>query len=356
MRDAFRAARLALSPARFPYGRFLAALALGGLGGAVFAFNDLPLPWMLGSMVACTLGALLQAPITAPAVVRPPMSAVIGVLLGSGFSPEVIGRMAGWLPTLLGLALFVAVSGLACVVYFRRVARFDPVTAYFAGMPGGLIEMVMLGEARGGDPRTIALIHSARILLIVLTLPFAIEWVGGVDIVRSRAGPSVWEAPWTTEALLAATALGGAVLGRLLRLRPAFLLGPMIASATVHALGLTDFMPPVEIVNGAQLVLGAVIGCSFVGAGPRAIRRVLLVSLGSTIILLAATVLFAAAVSRASSYGVLPLILAYSPGGLAEMSLIALSLQIEVAFVAAHHIARVLLVALGADLVFRLLR
>ena len=351
--DTLRAARLALSPARFPYGRFAAALALGGGGGALLSALALPLPWMLGSMAACTLGALGRAPIAAPAVVRPPMTMVIGVLLGAGFSPQVIGQMAGWLPTMLGLVLFVVASGLGCVLYFRRVAGFDPVTAYFAGMPGGLVEMVVLGEERGGDGRAIALIHSARVLLIVLTLPFGIELLGGVDIVRPRAGLSVWETPWTSEVLLVGTALAGVAVGRLLRLRPAYLLGPMLVSAAVHGLGLTDFVPPVEVVNAAQLVIGAVIGCSFVGTGPRAIGRVLLISLGSTAILLATTALFAVAVSRVSTYGVLPLVLAYSPGGLAEMSLIALALQIEVAFVAAHHIARVLLVALGADLVFR---
>ena len=44
--------------------------------------------------------------------------------------------------------------------------------------------------------------------------------------------------------------------------------------------------------------------------------------------------------SHVSTYGQVPLLPAYSPDGLAEMSLVALSLGIEVAFVAAHHIAK----------------
>ena len=40
----------ALSPSRFPYGRFAAALALGAAGGWIFAYLRLPLPWMLGPM------------------------------------------------------------------------------------------------------------------------------------------------------------------------------------------------------------------------------------------------------------------------------------------------------------------
>jgi len=53
-------------------------------------------------------------------------------------------------------------------------------------------------------------------------------------------------------------------------------------------------------------------------------------------------------------HGVVPLLLAYSPGGLAEMSLVALALQIEVAFVAAHHIIRILFVMVSAGPVFAL--
>ena len=63
-----------LSPASFPYGRFFAALLIGALGGWIFLKLRLPLPWMLGPMTACTLAALLRAPIAAPSAVRPPMT------------------------------------------------------------------------------------------------------------------------------------------------------------------------------------------------------------------------------------------------------------------------------------------
>ena len=38
------------------------------------------------------------------------------------------------------------------------------------------------------------------------------------------------------------------------------------------------------------------------------------------------------------------ILLAYAPGGFAEMNLIALSLGIEVAFVSTHHVCRLILV------------
>ena len=342
-----------LTPARFPYGRFALALLLGGAGGWLFVQARLPLPWMLGSMVVCTAAALLRWPVAAPPVIRPPMTMVIGVMLGAGFRPDIVAQLPNWIPTLIGLVLFMLACAVACVGYFRKVAGFDPVTAFFAGMPGGLIEMVTVGEEKGGDARIIALVHSARILLVVMTLPFIVQWIGGVPIGGNRvAGPSVMETPLSAELILLACGIAGIVIGHWLRLPAKFLLGPMRVSAAVHVSGLSDSVPPFEIVNAAQLILGITIGCRFVGTAPRLILRILALSVGSTVILLTLTLAFAWLVTKVSVHGHVPLILAYSPGGLAEMSLIALALHTEVAFVAAHHIIRVFLVMIAAGPLF----
>ena len=51
-----------------------------------------------------------------------------------------------------------------------------------------------------------------------------------------------------------------------------------------------------------------------------------------------------------------PLMLAFSPGGLAEMSLIAIAIGADAAFVATHHIVRIFLVIVIAPLAFKLMR
>ncbi|SCY33459.1 AbrB family transcriptional regulator [Microvirga guangxiensis] len=333
----------------FLYGRFVIALLIGAFGGWVFVQAQLPLPWMLGSMTACTLASLARLPIKAPEMIRPPMTMIIGVMLGAGFTPQILEGLGGWILTILGLAGFVLVSGAACVAYFRRIGGFDLATAYFSGMPGGIVEMVAAGDEEGGDARTIALVHSARILLVVLTLPFLVQAISGTAIgARPQLGLSILETSWRDEVWLLVTALSGAWIGRALRLPAHVLLGPMLVSAGVHIFGWTQFKPAIEIVNAAQLVLGTAIGCRFAGTATREVVRILVLSLGSTILLLAITAIFAVGVSRVSAYGEIPLLLAYSPGGLAEMSLVALALGIEGAFVAAHHIIRVFLVMLGA--------
>lgn len=338
----------------FPYRRFFLTLLIGVLGGWAFARMNLPLPWMLGPMLTCTIAAVAGVRVVTPGVVRPPMTAIIGVTLGSYFTPEVLGHVGLWLPTLAGLAVFLVVCALLCVTYFRRVGGFDHATAYFAGMPGGLAEMVLLGEQRGADVRKIALVHATRVLLIIFTLPFIVQWLGDVSLgQRSRDALSIVDVPTVNLLWLAGTAAVGTLLGHVLRLPARYLLGPMVASAIVHGMGWSDFKLPYQAVNAAQLILGTAIGGRFIGVSPREIGRIILLTGGSIVILLSVTFVFGYLVSLVSTYEAIPLILAYSPGGLAEMSLVALSLQIEVAFVATHHIIRVLLVIAGADLAFR---
>lgn len=342
-----------LSPTVFPYRRFAFALVLGVIGGALFYWLRLPLPWMLGAMTLCTAAALWGAPVAAPGVIRSPMSAIIGVMLGSGFSPDIIYQLPQWLVPLAGLVLFMTASGVTVVWYYRKVGGYDWVTAFFSGMPGGLVEMVIYGEERGGDARVIALVHSARILMVVMTLPFIIQFTQGIRLDRPVTGVSIVDAPLVAEVWLVVCGFAGAFLGHVLRLPAKTLLGCMIVSAAVHISGVSDFKPPFEIVNAAQLVLGVAIGCRFAGTASRVVWKVLALSVGSTAILLFWMTVFAVAVSHLSGFSTVTLILAYSPGGLTEMALIAVALHAEVAFVAAFHIIRVFLTMIAAPLTFR---
>ncbi|WP_173932881.1 AbrB family transcriptional regulator [Chelativorans sp. Marseille-P2723] len=332
------------------------ALVIGIAGALVFAHFQLPLPWMLGAMGASSVAALARLPVTMPSLVRQPMLAIIGVMLGARLQPELFKDVWAWLPTLALIVVFVATSGFLCMVYFQRVAGLDPRTAYFSAMPGGLMEMIILGERSGGNVQVIALCQSARILLLVFTLPFLIRYLGDASslTIQTGAAPSIFDADWQSHLWLLVTAAAGALFGRIARLPAGWLFGPFLVSGLVHLASWSNFQPSVEIVNAAQLIIGTVLGCSFARSNPALVLRMLKLSAGATVILLATTFTFAFLASQVSSYGFLPLLLAYSPGGLAEMSLMALVLQVETGFVVLHHIARITLVLFGARLVFSL--
>jgi uncharacterized protein len=334
--------------------RFVTAVTIGAIGGGVFAAIGAPLPWVLGSMAACALAAIARLPVAAGSATRRPMAAVIGVVLGCAFHPGLIEQARGWWLPLLLLPVFLTVAGLACVLWFRRVAGFDPATAYFAGMPGGIAEMVVMGGERGADERTIGLIHGARIFLVVFILPFVIRHFHAP--VGIAVAPVTAASPWPEPALFlwgGVSAAAGLLVGRALRLPAWHLMGPLAVSAALHATGVTDFRVPAWLLAAAQVGLGATIGCRFAGLELRAFLRILALAAGSTLILLALTFAAAAAIGRATGLDPALLALAYSPGGLAEMSMVALSLSLEPGVIVVTHLARVALVLIAAPLAFR---
>lgn len=343
-------------PSHFPYAKFAFTVALGMAAGWAFQRMSVPLPWMLGPMCAVTMAVLVNLPVSAPAVVRPPMTALIGVMLGSNVSPALLAQIP---QMALTIALqFVLLTGLSAVGvwYYRRVARLDPVTAFYAGMPGGMIEMSMLGEDRGGDGQAVILVHSARVLMIIAIVPFLVQFIEHVSLgPRQASAVSVMDAPLATFLWLVPVTVVGVMLGRRLRLPARDLFGPMFVSIGVHASGLTDFVLPREIVIGAQLLLGSVIGCRFIGYDKRAILRIFVLSFGATALLLALTAAFCLAVAKVLDVGLARLLLAYAPGGIAEMSLVAMALHLEVAFVMVHQFARILVVASAAAPIHALL-
>lgn len=335
---------------------FLLAVAIGSAGGLLFYWLHLPLPWMLGAMLASGLCAIAKLPLAMPMAARLPMTAVIGTMLGSSFTIDVFRQLSAWPIPLLGVVLYVATAGWLGFLYFRFIGRLDRATAFFSGMPGGVVEMVTLGAERGGDERMISLIHGARIFLVVMSTPFIVEWLSSIPIARGSAN-------WVPLSIVTSSSVGwfavsmalGIAAGKLLRLPARYLLGPMLVSALLHVLGITDFKLPSSVIAVAQVVLGSSIGCRFAGVRPGLVAHVFLLSIGATTILLMLSVSFSLAISYLSGLNSEALAIAYSPGGLPEMSLIALSLNVSVVFVVVHHLTRVLLVVAGSSAFFGLI-
>lgn len=330
------------------------ALGLAAAGGVLFSWLNTPLPWMLGPMTACCLAAMAGAKLRAPVRIRPLMSAVLGIMLGSTFTPEMLSHVVHWGVSLLLLGGYILTVAAIGYPYYRKVAGYDPPTAFFSVMPGGFGEMFLIGTAMGADPKAVTLSHSVRILLVVFTLPFLFQALAGVETI-DRARTAVWlgDVPMADLAVMAACAAIGWPVARWLRIPAAPLFGALVLSAVVHLTGLAKSQPPREIVNLAQYVIGCVAGCRFVGTPFREVVRGLGIGVGMTVIMLGTTIGFAALIASISVLDFPSVVLAFSPGGLAEMSLIALALGIDVAYVATHHVVRIMLITLGAPLFFK---
>ena len=336
--------------------RMALALALGLVGATLFMYLRLPLPWLLGSMCICTILALLKAPLLPPLRARPAMIAVLAVMLGSRFAPDFIDRASDWLLSLSLLSAYIAIVAAVTIPYLQRVAGYDRVTAYFSAMPGGLNEMVIVGGAMGGDERKISLVHATRILLVVFIVPFWFQLVNGIQIGdRSSFGVSFTETPPLDFLLLGLCIAIGWRIAKAVRLPAPQFFGPLLLSAALHLSGFSEAEPPSELVNLAQLVIGVTVGARFVGTATRDVLRSIGFGIVNTSMILGICGAFAYSLHKVTDVNVAAMILAYAPGGMPEMSLIALAMGLDVAFVVTHHAMRAAVIFIGTPLVFRLL-
>ena len=93
------------------------SLTIGTLGGLVFHWLTMPLAWMIGAMVFTTVAALMGAPVRGSRRLRSFMVPVLGIMLGSAFTPETLGQVDLWVPSILVMLIFVAVV-IGCVGAF----------------------------------------------------------------------------------------------------------------------------------------------------------------------------------------------------------------------------------------------
>jgi membrane AbrB-like protein len=334
----------------------LLALVLATLGSLAARALGLPLPWLLGSLLVTTATALMKIEpfghvLGAPTGFRMAVIPIIGVSIGAAFTPEVVRQMPDWWPSLLALVLYIPLAHALGYTSARMLGGADAPTAYYGMMPGGFIEALTLGENAGGDTALLATFQFLRLILCLVMIPLGFTLATGHAVgsasgaVLGGNGHALTLSDW---AIMIVAGVVGGVGGRALNLPAGIVIGPMILSAIAHLAGLVHGGPPRWLVDVTQLVVGTTLGTRFAGRSPRILLtglRVTVVSVGLTLVLATG---FAALLHGFVEEPWQAVFLAFAPGGLAEMSLVALSLQISVIYVTAHHVARILLAVLTA--------
>ncbi|WP_199489579.1 AbrB family transcriptional regulator [Pseudotabrizicola alkalilacus] len=331
----------------------VATLALALLGAGLFLLLGLPLPFLFGPMTACLLAALAGAPLKGLHTVSTLARTVLGVAVGASLTPEVVGRIPQMVGSVALVPVYVVIIGLVGVPFFRRLG-YDPVTAWYAAMPGGLQDMVAFGKEAGGDGRALALIHATRVLIIVTLAPLILTGLYGSSLTGALGEPAR-ELPVVEMTLMAAAAVIGWKGAERIGLFGASILGPMIVTAVLSLAGLIHSRPPAEAILTAQLFIGLGIGVQYVGVTFRELRSFILSGLAFVLVLAVLAAIFTEIVTLSGLAQPVEGFLAFAPGGQAEMTVLALVAGADLGFVILHHLTRIVVVILGAPVAARLM-
>jgi len=332
------------------------ALILGALGGFAFQWIGVPLPWMLGSLTAtacfAVAGKVWELPVALRDLVRP----VLGVLAGSAFTPAVVASMGQWLGPIGFVVLFSLLATALGWIYFAKLCGMDRITALFAAAPGGLGELVLMGATLGANLRSLVLIHTLRVMSVVILVPLGVSLLLGhaVTGTPTRLGTPI-DVTWLDWLLLLASGGAGYLLSRSVRLPGGVMVAAMLVSAVLHGLGVSHGAPPGWIVIAVQVVIGSMTGARFAGIRWAELFVTVLQALGWALILIAAAAAAAWVAAIWFSRPFVVFLLALAPGGIAEMTIITYALGVDVAFVVSLHVLRIVLVLTLTPFSFQLL-
>lgn len=326
-----------------------------GLAGAMLALAaGLPAAALIGATLSVTLVSLCRLPTHIPAWLRNMAFAAIGCSLGSGINSNFLQLAGKWSASLAGLALVMVV--LLATGSWLLIAFFgqSPETAILAASPGALTYSLAIAAGGIGDARAILVIQSIRLLAITSCLP---PLLGLADISRGAgAGPLREYIPVLATGGLYMATLGLGFLFNRRRLPAAFLIAGVLVSGLCHYLGLVAGRPPSAFLFAGFVVTGSVVGARFTRIPLADLRRLFAAAFTGVVVSSILAALFALLAARVLGLPFGQLLVAYAPGGVEAMAAMALSLDYDSAFVATHHLFRIILLLFILPLLLKVLR
>lgn len=330
-----------------PWATAALTLLAGAFGGGVFAYFNLPAAWLAGALVAVTALAFAGMPVYVPELLRKLIFVVLGISLGASMTPETIAGIRTWPITLTLLALSLPVAMGAVMLYLRYVSKWRYRETLYASAPGALSAVLAMAADAKADIRMVAFVQTVRVFLLIAALPGMLLSAG--LFASTGVTPPMVGAPVATLAdtlIMVVSGVIAALIAERLRVPGGLLIGPMVVNGVLHGTGYMQGNIPSFLLLSSFVVLGAFTGTRFAGTTPALVRKLLLDSIGAFVVALVVCTGFAFLAAWLSGENLAKTIIAFAPGGLEAMTILAFMIGLDPAFVGTHHLARFILIAL----------
>ncbi|HEY0296244.1 MAG TPA: AbrB family transcriptional regulator [Bordetella sp.] len=336
--------------------QWLILLALSSLFLFALERAGLPAGILLGPLVAGAILSILGVRLQLPRRLGTLIPGVVGCMIVKLMPSSGFGQIADHLPVFLfgTFAVIIASGFLGWVMTRMRI--LPGTTALWGLSPGAASAMVLMAEAYGADTALVALMQYLRVLLVT-SITASVATLAGASHMQHAAISmgSLSDVAWLPLAETLVLALGGAALGRALRVPGGTMLLPMVLAFIFGHSGLVELELPRGLLLAVYALLGWRIGFRFTAPllahAARAMPRIIL----ATLILMALCGALAGMLVLTTGIDPLSAYLATSPGGVDSVAIIAASTHVDVTFVMGMQTVRFLGVLLLGPIMVRLL-
>ncbi len=338
-----------MPPALFAVAGQTTTLLAAGAGGAVLAFAGFPAAWLSGAMIVSALIAASGRGRPMLTGVRDFALLISGITMGTGVTPATLTALAAVPLSLVLLVAAIVVIMAASAFLLIRVFGWNRMDAMLASVPGALSSILVIAHDQKADVPAIACVQLFRLVMLIAVLPSV--------LVAGNAGPMIAQDPQAMSLVgilvLFAAALPAGLLLHRFRVPAALLLGGMLATGVLTGSGVIDGRFPGTLASFGFMLIGAFIGERFRGMRRADFVRLLPAAVASFIVATVIAAAFAEAAALLLGVSQAAAFLAFAPGGLEAMAILAFTLAIDPVYVAAHHLARFLFIGISLPVAFK---
>jgi len=331
--------------------RLLLGFGIALAGALIANLARMPLPWLLGPLLLVAATRIRGVRSTCTRPLRNAGQWVIGTSLGLYFTPQVATNLVEHYVLILVAIVYALMLGFIGTWVLQRFAGLDFPSAWFGAAIGGASEMVNLAERHHASADLVASVHSLRVLMVVVIVPFTFQGLGILGTDPVVPGPRLVHTTGLLWLVLGSCTL--AWVFRRLHVPNPWVLGPMAFALALTVQGIELSALPQSVSWAGQLLIGWSLGNTYRPQFfQRAPRLSWVVALFTLAMLLISTGL-AWLAATATNLPVATLVLGLAPGGIAEMTITAKVLELGVPLVTALHVMRMLAVVLLVGPVYR---
>ncbi|AEG60280.1 AbrB family transcriptional regulator [Desulforamulus ruminis] len=318
-------------------------------GGIAFKLLHLPIPWLLGPMIAVLIGSkVFKGYYEWPGQARNAGMIIVGYTIGLSMTSAALQEISRQLPIILlmTLLLLLMCTGIAFVV--SRLSGSDYKTVLMGSIPGGMTQMIVLAEETEGiDITVVTVLQVIRLMMIIICIPLLIfnpffgqQHHAAADTSMVSGFLLNWGDLFPNLFIFALVCILCAWLGNKIKLPTAFLLGPAIGTAILQIYGLNGPALPSPLINGAQLLIGTYISLLLKPDQLTRKFRTISLAIGSGLVLILGSWGFSLLLTQFQPVSASTSLLSLSPGGMDQMGIIAHEVHADLSMVAGYQLFR----------------
>ena len=334
--------------------KFIVVILVSIPSAIIADYFNIPLAWMIGPMIATSIAALSGLKIVMPKLALSSILIILGLHIGNYIDQSLLNQMLDWIWTTLIMLIYIIVSIFIVSKYLQKFSGYQEKASIFSAAPGALGPLIILAEYEKSDLSQVATSHLIRLIIIITVFPLIIVTssdqeslnISKFDYMNQNHLDLLW---------LFVSSLFLIFVFSKLRVPAALLSGTLVASGILQVTEIASYKLPDPTINFCLLILGASVGCRFANKTLSEVANNSLHSLVATAILVILGLFAAFIANFFVENNLLTLILAFCPGGIYEVAVIAIAFDLEPDFVAFHHIIRLLFILFTVPIFLRII-